>query len=78
MQMAKAAKGLAKDKKGIQNYHIKYTDIHQPDQEENERSGGIADVYMLMTIGTGAYTYFYRSKIVAWLCVYLFYCNVIN
>ena len=33
---------------------------------------------MILTIGAGAYTYLYRSKMVAWLCVYLFYCNIIN
>ena len=76
-QVAKGGKTSNKVKPS-NGYYIKYTDIHQPDKEDQERQAGISDIYTMLTIGAGAYTYFYRNKIVAWLCVYLFYCNVIN
>jgi hypothetical protein len=73
-----AAKAKAAQQKGGAGYHIKYTDIHTPENEENERQSGISDIYLILTIFAGGYTYLYRNKMMAWLCVYLFYCNIIN
>ena len=61
-----------------EQYYVKYTDIHNPDKEQEEGAGGIGDLYQLMAIAVGGVCYFYRFKWAAWLCLYFFYCSVIN
>ena len=58
---------------------LSYRDIHLGGKDgEKERDAGISDFYNMLSIALAALTYFYRNKITAWLCLYVYYCSIIN
>ena len=61
-----------------EQYHLKYTDVHNVDKENEEGGSGIAEAYQLLAVAAGGICYFYRNKYAAWICLFFFYSGVIN
>ena len=61
-----------------QKQYIKYTDIHTPNNKEDEKYTNIGDFYQMLALFFGLITYFYRFKLTAWVCLLIFYSSIIN
>ena len=73
VQAKKPAQKAKKSERPI----IKYDDIHSHD-DKDKPEGGMGDVYQLLAMVAGGACYFYKSKMVAWLCLYFFFSSIIN
>ena len=67
-----------KPKQKMVKQHIKYTDVHTPDNKADKDYTNIGDLYQILALLFGVITYFYRFKMAAWTCLLIFYCSVIN
>ena len=62
----------------VQKSKIKYDKEGKPLEDQPDDPTGIGELYQFLALVAGGFTFFYRAKWAAWLCVLFFYSSAIN